>query len=104
MKFCGADLEPQKGKEKQKESWNIGGGMKDTWSYPKMFSYEEHPTEGEVTFKGTAYYTSEKPGMAKPPTWKYLGDEVNLCVKEEFALPIHPTMDLEKIRQRILTK
>ena len=109
MKFCGADLEPQKGKEKQKESWNIGGGMKDTWSYPKMFSYEEHPTEGEVTFKGTAYYTSEKPGMAKPPTWKYLGDEVEplckggVCLADTShnGLGKNPTADSNKVTRTL---
>lgn len=78
--------------------------MKDTWSFAKLFSHEERPTEGTATFEGTAYYTSKKPGMENLLHGRMQETRRNLCVKEEFALPIHPTMDLEKSRQPTLTK
>lgn len=58
----------------------MSGTRKDTWSFAKLFFHEERPTEGTATFEGTAYYTSKKPGMGKPPVWMYAGDEAEpLC-------------------------
>ena len=80
----------------EKESWNVSGTMKDTWSFAKLFSHEERPTEGTATFEGTAYYTSKKPGMGKPPVWTYAGDEAEPLCKGGVCLADTSHNGLEK--------